>query len=251
MITFCFVVSVCSWVILLYRILFHPTEFYGGRGSAEDHEIYQPQVRINDWLFSVFFTFLRLQLLTSVVLFPLHRCASASDQLQLFAKEQERNKLLSSSASHKSDTKTSSTPSKSRKTPKAQKGKKAGGSRNKGQEEHQQVRVDHTEDEELDGKSDEADEKSGAKRTEEEECVTRKQTEPDAPVTQSAQAESENLIDHNFWHLMNYQLGGVFKMFISVFFCFFTFLSFLRWEPVLQRIQQRYNTRLRIHSCSR
>ncbi|XP_032419900.1 general transcription factor 3C polypeptide 1 [Xiphophorus hellerii] len=121
-----------------------------------------------------------------------HKCASASDQLQLFAKEQERNKLLSSSASHKSDTKTSSTPSKSRKTPKAQKGKKAGGSRNKGQEEHQQVCVDHTEDEELDRKSDEADEKSGAKRTEEEECVTRKQTEPDAPVTQSAQAESES-----------------------------------------------------------
>uniref|UniRef100_A0A3P9MSF8 Ral transcription factor IIIC subunit 1 n=1 Tax=Poecilia reticulata TaxID=8081 RepID=A0A3P9MSF8_POERE len=120
-----------------------------------------------------------------------HKCASASDQLQLFAKEQERNKLLSSSASHKLDTKTSSSSSKSRKTPRTQKSKKAGGSRNKDKEEDQQVRDDHTEDEELNGKSDEADEKSGAKRTEEEDCVTRKQMEPDAPVTPSAQAESE------------------------------------------------------------
>ncbi|XP_054912510.1 general transcription factor 3C polypeptide 1 [Poeciliopsis prolifica] len=121
-----------------------------------------------------------------------HKCASASDQLQLFAKEQERNKLLSSSASHKSDTKTSSTLSKSRKTPKAQKGKKAGGSRNKDQEEDQPVLVDHTEDEELNGKNDEADEKCGAKRREEEDYVTGKQTEPDAPDSQSAQAESES-----------------------------------------------------------
>ncbi|PWA32581.1 hypothetical protein CCH79_00015035, partial [Gambusia affinis] len=121
-----------------------------------------------------------------------HKCASTSDQLQLFAKEQERNKLLSSSASHKSDTKTSSTSSKSRRTPKAQKGKKAGRSRNKGQEEHQQVGVDHTEDEELNGKSDEADEKSGAKRTEEEDCETRKQAEPDAPVTPPSCSGSNN-----------------------------------------------------------
>ncbi|XP_014907115.1 general transcription factor 3C polypeptide 1 isoform X2 [Poecilia latipinna] len=121
-----------------------------------------------------------------------HKCASASDQLQLFAKEQERNKLLSFSASHKSDTKTSSTSSKSRKTPRAQKSKKAGRSRNKDEEEDQQVCVDHTEDEELNVKGGEADEKSRAKRTEEEDCVTRKQTEPDAPVTPSAQAESES-----------------------------------------------------------
>ncbi|KAM4751478.1 general transcription factor 3C polypeptide 1 [Anableps anableps] len=124
-----------------------------------------------------------------------HNCASVSDQLQLFAKEQERNKLLYKLDTQPASPKTSSTSkaaaSKSCKTPTAKKSKKSGGSQNKDAEEGQKVCNDHTEDEKLDGKSEEANEKSGGKRTEEENYVTGKQTEPDVPITQSAQAERE------------------------------------------------------------
>ncbi|KAM4595765.1 general transcription factor 3C polypeptide 1 [Fundulus diaphanus] len=132
-----------------------------------------------------------------------HRCASNNDQLQLFAKEQERNKLLYSSATHMLDPEPASpkTPStskvpgsKSGKTVAAKKGKRAGSGRNRDAEEGQQVADDPTGDGEggkLDGNADEANDKSGTKRTAEEDDVTAEQTEPDLSIAPSTQAERE------------------------------------------------------------
>ncbi|XP_035993309.1 general transcription factor 3C polypeptide 1 [Fundulus heteroclitus] len=133
-----------------------------------------------------------------------HRCTSNNDQLQLFAKEQERNKLLYSSATHTLDPEPASpkTPptskgpgNKSGKTVAAKKGKRADSRRNRDAEEGQQVANDPTgdvEDEKLEGNADEANDKCGTKRTAEEDDVKAQQTEPDLSIAQSTEAERES-----------------------------------------------------------
>lgn len=166
-----------------------------------------------------------------------NRCVGVSNQLQLFAKEQERNKLLYSSAPQILDTESAShnklstskgAANQSCKTPSAKKLKSAGESQHRDAEEGQQFCHDQTEnveDEKLDGKCDETNEKSGAKRREEEEYVTRKQTEPGSPITQSAQDEGKNLLDpfkifacHSFSLLIKYQICSVLNICILLTF---------------------------------
>ncbi|XP_030595893.1 general transcription factor 3C polypeptide 1 [Archocentrus centrarchus] len=136
-----------------------------------------------------------------------HKCVGGSNQLQLFAKEQERQMLLFSSAPQTSNTKLTSpkTPSSSKpsvkgssKTPAAKKNKKKGGGRTKAAEEEGQMFEDgkrNAGDEELDGKAVKSRGSSGARRKTagESGSVTTEQTQPDAPVIQTP-AESETSV---------------------------------------------------------
>lgn len=117
-----------------------------------------------------------------------------SDQLQLFAKEQERNKLLCSSSPQTSNTTPSTpvTPSTSKstakentKTPAAQKKQNAG---REGNVEEADIKVDPA-DESSVGKGGKARRKSGAKRKTAGKKGT-KQIPPEIPIVQPTPAES-------------------------------------------------------------
>ncbi|XP_040892530.1 general transcription factor 3C polypeptide 1 [Toxotes jaculatrix] len=134
-----------------------------------------------------------------------HKCVGVSDQLQLFAKEQERKKLLYSSAPQTSDAAPASSkaPSSSKstakgndKTPGPEKIQKAGGGEDKDAEEAGQT-CGVTEvgmgDEGLDGGRGKVREKSGARRKTrgKKGSVTVKQTQPDIPMVQPTPTECE------------------------------------------------------------
>nr|XP_046226632.1 general transcription factor 3C polypeptide 1-like [Scatophagus argus] len=134
-----------------------------------------------------------------------HKCVGVSNQLQLFAKEQERNKLLFSCAPPTSNAAptTLKTPSPSKSTAEenteASAAKKiqnaggggggGGGAGNKDAEEAGQMCRD-TSEEGLDGKGAKARRKSGAKTN-----LTRKkrakQTQPEIPIIQPTPVEGE------------------------------------------------------------
>ncbi|XP_026158449.1 general transcription factor 3C polypeptide 1 [Mastacembelus armatus] len=132
-----------------------------------------------------------------------HKCVGVSDQLQLFAKEQERNKLLCSSAPQTSDTApaTPQTPSTSKSaakentdTPTEKNSKKVG--TNKIAEEAQQVCGDRQMDigvEGLGGERGKARGKTGARRksTGKKGSATTKQTQSDAPIMQPIPTDCE------------------------------------------------------------
>lgn len=135
----------------------------------------------------------------------LGRCVGGSDQLQLFAQEQERQKLLYSSAPQTLDTApaTPTTPSSSTstatgntRTPAATKTETADGGGDEDVKEDEQTRgvkeVEKSE-EGLDGGRGKARRKSGARRksTGKKGGVTKKQTQPDAPTVQPTPAECE------------------------------------------------------------
>ncbi|XP_042341203.1 general transcription factor 3C polypeptide 1 [Plectropomus leopardus] len=117
-----------------------------------------------------------------------HKCVGVSDQLQLFAKEQERQKILFSSAPQTSDADitTPSTSTQTAKenttTPAATKVRKAGGGGNKDAEKAGQTCGD--------GKVDAED---GVKRitARKKSCVETNQIQPDVPVVQPTPAKSE------------------------------------------------------------
>lgn len=150
-----------------------------------------------------------------VLLTSLDRCVGVSDQLQLFAKEQERKKLLYSSAPQTSDTAPAApkTPSNSKsttkentKTPAAKKIQKAGGGGNNDVEEASQRCGDKeadTENEDLDGEGGKGRGKSGAKRKTagRKSSVKAKQTQPEIPIVQPTPAECENSL--NFYTIYN------------------------------------------------
>ncbi|XP_050926445.1 LOW QUALITY PROTEIN: general transcription factor 3C polypeptide 1 [Lates calcarifer] len=134
-----------------------------------------------------------------------HKCVGGSDQLQLFAQEQERQKLLYSSAPQTLDTApaTPTTPSSSTstatgntRTPAATKTETADGGGDEDVKEDEQTRgvkeVEKSE-EGLDGGRGKARRKSGARRksTGKKGGVTKKQTQPDAPTVQPTPAECE------------------------------------------------------------
>lgn len=144
---------------------------------------------------------------------PLHltaasRCVGVSDQLQLFAKEQERKKLLYSSAPRTSDSapvtpKTPSTSKKAaKKTPAAKKTQKAGRGGSKGAEEAGQTCDDRDvdpADEGLDGDKGKG-RRSGAKRNKAGRKSRSKQTQPETPIVQPTPDECEhslNLCSYN------------------------------------------------------
>lgn len=136
---------------------------------------------------------------------PLHltaasRCVGVSDQLQLFAKEQERKKLLYSSAPRTSDSapvtpKTPSTSKKAaKKTPAAKKTQKAGRGGSKGAEEAVQTCDDgdvDPADEGLDGDKGKG-RRSGAKRNKAGRKSRSKQTQPETPIVQPTPDECEH-----------------------------------------------------------
>ncbi|XP_040001751.1 general transcription factor 3C polypeptide 1 [Xiphias gladius] len=125
-----------------------------------------------------------------------HNCVGVSDQLQLFAKEQERKKLLYSSAPQTSDTATAipktqpsseTTAKGNTKNPAAKKIQKAGGEGDKDAEEAGQacgVREVEMGGEGLEGGGGKARGKSGARRktTGKKGGVTANQTQPDIPT---------------------------------------------------------------------
>ncbi|XP_029312111.1 general transcription factor 3C polypeptide 1 isoform X2 [Cottoperca gobio] len=122
-----------------------------------------------------------------------HKCVGVSNQLQLFAKEQERKKLLYSSAPQMSDAApptpktptTSKSKKQSAKSPAAKKVQKAGGGRNKDAKEAGQTSGDgevNSADGGSDGEGGEAGEKSSVKTN---------QTQPEIPTVQLTPAESE------------------------------------------------------------
>ncbi|XP_073327021.1 general transcription factor 3C polypeptide 1 isoform X3 [Pagrus major] len=128
-----------------------------------------------------------------------HKCVGVSDQLQLFAKEQERKKLLYSSAPQTSDAapaapKTPSTSKKTaKKTPAAKKTQKAGGGGNKDPEEAGQTCGDRDvdpADEGLDGDKGKG-RRSGAKRNTAGRKSRSKQTQPETPIVQPTPDECE------------------------------------------------------------
>uniref|UniRef100_A0A8D2ZF46 General transcription factor 3C polypeptide 1 n=1 Tax=Scophthalmus maximus TaxID=52904 RepID=A0A8D2ZF46_SCOMX len=130
-----------------------------------------------------------------------HTCVGVSDQLQLVAKEQERNKLLCSSAPDAPETPSSSksTEKGNGKTPAAKKSQKAGGGGGgdgdaKPKEAGQACVVGEEEmsDEGLDGGGDKAGGKSRAKRKTAGKKVskTAKQKQPAIPKEQPTSTES-------------------------------------------------------------
>ncbi|XP_044044024.1 general transcription factor 3C polypeptide 1 [Siniperca chuatsi] len=132
-----------------------------------------------------------------------HKCVGVSDQLQLFAKEQERQKLLYSSAPETSGTApaTPKTPSASTSTakentntPPAKKSKKAGGDGNEDAEEVVQMCGDREDTADgLDGEGGKARGKSGAKRKTvgKKSSVKTKQTQPEILIVQPTPTECE------------------------------------------------------------
>ncbi|XP_069023396.1 general transcription factor 3C polypeptide 1 [Embiotoca jacksoni] len=131
-----------------------------------------------------------------------HRCTGGSDQLQMFVKEQERMKHLSSSAPITSNTEltspktlptSKSTAKEKNKTPAAEKNKKAGGGGSKDAEEEGQICDEENEDEESNGKGGKARGKSGARRKSagEQGSVTEKDTPADTPIVQPPSSECE------------------------------------------------------------
>lgn len=129
-----------------------------------------------------------------------------SDQLQLFAKEQERTKLLYSSTPQMSNTApaTPKTPSTSKssskqntKSPAAKKIHDAGEGEHEGVEEAGPKCGDEEVDaagEGLGGEGGKARRKSGAKRQTagRKSSVRAKQTQPEIPIEQTTPAEGEN-----------------------------------------------------------
>lgn len=140
------------------------------------------------------------------VLCSLDRCVGVSDQLQLFAKEQERKKLLYSSAPQMSDAApaTPKTPSTSKsspkdttKTPAAKKIHDAGEGEHEGVEQAGPMCGDKEVDaagDGMDGEGGKAKRKSGAKRqmARRKSSVRDKQTQPEIPIEQTTPAEGEN-----------------------------------------------------------
>lgn len=131
-----------------------------------------------------------------------HKFVGVSDQLQLVAKEQERKKLLYSSAPQTSSAASASlkTPSTSKstakentRTPAAKKTQKAG--RDKEEEEAGEMSFDRSDagDEVLDGDGVKARGKSGAgrKTAGKKGSVTTKQTQPETSIIQPTTAECE------------------------------------------------------------
>lgn len=135
----------------------------------------------------------------TVLLTSLDRCVGESDRLQLFAKEQERQKLLYSSAPETSDTTPSaskSTAKENTRTPAAKEIQKAGGGGNEDAEEAGQVCGDRevdTADRGFDGEGGKARGKSGAKRKTpgKKSSVKTKRTQPEFPIVQPTPAECE------------------------------------------------------------
>ncbi|XP_005744612.1 general transcription factor 3C polypeptide 1 [Pundamilia nyererei] len=137
-----------------------------------------------------------------------HKCVGSSNQLQLFAKEQERQMLLFSSAPQTSSAEPTSpkTPSSSKapvkgssRTPEAKKNKKEVKGRSKEAEEGGQTSEDgkgNSREEGLDGNESKVRENSGARRktTGENGSMTAEHTQPDVPVMQSAPAECETSV---------------------------------------------------------
>ncbi|XP_072240808.1 general transcription factor 3C polypeptide 1 isoform X2 [Leuresthes tenuis] len=132
-----------------------------------------------------------------------HRCVGVSDQLQLFAKEQERKKLLYSSApeipdadpaTFKTLSSSKSPANKKGKTPAAKRSNKAGVDENKNaEEEKEEMCDDGGGDEGLSGRKGKAKGKSGAgrKTSAEKHTVTTNQTQPGIPVLQPPAVECE------------------------------------------------------------
>ncbi|XP_027139206.1 general transcription factor 3C polypeptide 1 isoform X2 [Larimichthys crocea] len=134
-----------------------------------------------------------------------HKCVGVSDQLQLFAKEQERTKLLYSSTPQMSNTApaTPKTPSTSKssskqntKSPAAKKIHDAGEGEHEGVEEAGPKCGDEEVDaagEGLGGEGGKARRKSGAKRQTagRKSSVRAKQTQPEIPIEQTTPAEGE------------------------------------------------------------
>ncbi|XP_045903076.1 general transcription factor 3C polypeptide 1-like [Micropterus dolomieu] len=128
-----------------------------------------------------------------------HKCVGESDRLQLFAKEQERQKLLYSSAPETSDTTPSaskSTAKENTRTPAAKEIQKAGGGGNEDAEEAGQVCGDRevdTADRGFDGEGGKARGKSGAKRKTpgKKSSGKTKRTQPEFPIVQPTPAECE------------------------------------------------------------
>lgn len=124
-----------------------------------------------------------------------------SDQLQLFAKEQERKKLLYSSAPPDTAPATPKTPLTSKstakqntRTPAAKKIQKAAGGGNAGAEEAGQMCVEgkvDAADKDLDGGGGVARGKTAGKKS----SVKTKQTQPEVPIVQPTPAECEYLLN--------------------------------------------------------
>ncbi|KAM9363755.1 general transcription factor 3C polypeptide 1 [Symphorus nematophorus] len=125
-----------------------------------------------------------------------HKCVGVSNQLQLFAKEQERKKLLYSSAPQTSDAAPATPASKSTtgeksKTPAAKTGKNAGGGENKDADKAEQMGGDReadAADEGFDGEGSKARRKSGAKRKG---SARTKEKQPESPIEKPTPAECE------------------------------------------------------------
>ncbi len=128
---------------------------------------------------------------------PLDRCVGVSDQLQLLGKEQERNKLLCSSAPPDTAPATPKTPLTSKstakentRTPAAKKIQKAAGGGNTDAEEAGLTSGDGEvamADKGLDGEGGEARGKTGGKKS----SVKTKLAQPEIPNVQPAPAECE------------------------------------------------------------
>ncbi|XP_029998017.1 general transcription factor 3C polypeptide 1 isoform X2 [Sphaeramia orbicularis] len=129
-----------------------------------------------------------------------HKCVGVSDKLQLFAKEQERNKLLCSSApvppnSAPASPKTPSTSKRSTKrkgkTPAAKgKQREAGGDAEKEAEED--VTVCAGEEEKPAGGGSDEDKSQGGETTDKTSDVTINQTQRESSVVEAAAAECES-----------------------------------------------------------
>lgn len=137
-----------------------------------------------------------------------------SDRLQLFAKEQERKKLLYSSGPQTSDTApaapktpstSESTAKENTKSPATKKIQKAGGGGNEDAGEAGQMCGDGEADAVdvgLDGERGKARRKSGAKRktARKKRSVKTKQTQPEIIVVQPTPAECEYSLNHCTFH---------------------------------------------------
>ncbi len=150
-----------------------------------------------------------LALVLHIVLVPsFDRCVGVSDRLQLFAKEQERQKLLCSSAppscgvipaSPQTPSTSESTAKEAAATPAANKIQKAGerGRKDAMSEEINGYREVDAAGKELDGEEGKTSRKSGAKRSTEKRTssVRSKRTQPETPIAQPTPTECESLLN--------------------------------------------------------
>ncbi|XP_035516207.1 general transcription factor 3C polypeptide 1-like isoform X2 [Morone saxatilis] len=125
-----------------------------------------------------------------------HKCVGVSNQLQLFAKEQERKKFLysTSPATPKTPSTPKSTAKEKPKTPAAKKIQKAAGGGNEDAEEAGQKCGDREVDTAYEGLDEEAGKgrrKSGAKRKTAGKKSSGKTTQPEIPIVQPTPDECE------------------------------------------------------------